>query len=83
VDSNLPPLNLPIPNDFKHLHFGAAQTEAEVTLSPGKHTLQLVLGDKAHIPHSPPVMSQRITSPWCRRAGRRRPRRAPSFISPT
>lgn len=61
VDSNLPPLNLPIPNDFKHLHFGAAQTEAEITLSPGKHTLQLVLGDKAHIPHSPPVMSQRIS----------------------
>ena len=61
IDSNLPPLNLPIPNDFKHLHFGAAQTEAEITLSPGKHTLQLVMGDKAHIPHTPPVMSQQIT----------------------
>jgi hypothetical protein len=61
VDSNLPPLNAPIPNDFKHLHFGAAQTEAEITLSPGKHTLQLVMGDKAHIPHTPPVMSQQIT----------------------
>jgi len=61
IDSNLPALNVPIPNDFKHLHFGAAQTEAEITLSPGKHTLQLVLGDKAHIPHSPPVMSQQIT----------------------
>ena len=36
VDSNLPPLNLPIPNDFKHLHFGAAQTEAEVTLVAGQ-----------------------------------------------
>jgi hypothetical protein len=61
IDSPLPALNQPIPNDFKHLHFGAAQTEAEITLSPGKHTLQLVMGDKAHIPHSPPVMSQRIT----------------------
>jgi hypothetical protein len=61
VDSPLPALNQPIPNDFQHLHFGAAQTEAEITLSPGKHTLQLVMGDKAHIPHSPPVMSQRIT----------------------
>jgi hypothetical protein len=61
IDSPLPALNQPIPNDFKHLHFGAAQTEAEVTLSPGRHTLQLVMGDKAHIPHSPPVMSQRIT----------------------
>jgi hypothetical protein len=61
IDSPLPALNQPIPNDFKHLHFGAAQTEAEITLAPGKHTLQLVMGDKAHIPHSPPVMSQRIT----------------------
>ncbi len=61
VDSVLPPLNLPIPNDFKHLHFGAAQTEAEITLSPGKHTLQLLLGDKAHVPHTPPVMSQQIS----------------------
>jgi hypothetical protein len=61
IDSNLPPLNRPIPNDFKHLHFGAAQTEAEITLSPGKHTLQLLLGDKAHVPHSPPVMSPQIT----------------------
>jgi hypothetical protein len=61
IDSPLPALNQPIPNDFKHLHFGAAQTEAEISLAPGKHTLQLVMGDKAHIPHSPPVMSQRIT----------------------
>jgi hypothetical protein len=49
-----------IPNDFNHLHFGAGQTEAQVTLKPGPHTLQLLLGDKDHIPHSPPVMSPRI-----------------------
>ncbi|PWB66339.1 MAG: hypothetical protein C3F17_01810 [Bradyrhizobiaceae bacterium] len=61
IDSNLPPLNRPIPNDFKHLHYGAGQTEAEITLSPGKHTLQLLLGDKNHVPHSPPIMSPRIT----------------------
>jgi hypothetical protein len=60
VDDNLPPLNAPIPNDPHHLHFGAGQTEAEVTLSPGEHTLQLLLGDKLHVPHVPPVMSQRI-----------------------
>jgi len=42
------------------LHFGAGQTEAEITLKPGDHTLQLIMGDKNHIPHSPPVMSQRI-----------------------
>src|SRR6478736_5452506 len=55
-----PPLDKPIPNDFNHLHFGTGQTEAEVTLKPGPHTLQLLLGDKDHIPHNPPVMSPRI-----------------------
>jgi hypothetical protein len=60
VDTEVPPLNQPIPNDFNHLHFGAGQTEAEVNLTPGPHTLQLLLGDKDHVPHSPPVMSQRV-----------------------
>jgi hypothetical protein len=60
IDTKLPPLNQPIPNDENHLHFGAGQTEAEITLPPGEHTLQLLLGDKAHIPHSPPVMSEQI-----------------------
>jgi len=61
VDAETPPLDRPIPNDFNHLHFGAGQTEAEVSLTPGKHTLQLILADKDHIPHTPPVMSERIT----------------------
>jgi hypothetical protein len=61
VDAPTPPLDKPIPNDFNHLHFGAGQTEAEVSLTPGKHTLQLILGDKDHVPHNPPVMSERIT----------------------
>ena len=61
VDTKLPPLDEPIPNDFNHLHFGAGQTEATVTLSPGRHTLQLLLGDANHVPHDPPVMSQPIT----------------------
>jgi hypothetical protein len=61
IDSELPPLDAPIPNDFNHLHFGNGQTEAEVSLSPGEHTLQLLLGDMNHIPHSPAVMSERIT----------------------
>jgi hypothetical protein len=60
IDTPLPPLNDPIPNDFNHLHFGAGQTEAEVTLAPGEHTLQLLLGDKDHVPHTSPVMSERI-----------------------
>jgi Domain of unknown function (DUF4399)/Putative peptidoglycan binding domain len=60
IDTELPALNQPIPNDFNHLHFGGGQTETELTLKPGKHTLQLLMGDKDHIPHTPPVMSARI-----------------------
>ena len=54
-------MKAPIPADDTHKHFGGGQTEAMVTLPPGKHTLQLVLGDWSHIPHNPPVMSQPIT----------------------
>lgn len=61
IDAPLPPLDQPIPNDLNHLHFGAGQSEAEVTLPPGRHTLQLLLGDKDHIPHTPPLYSDRIT----------------------
>lgn len=57
IDAPTPPLNVEIPNDFHHLHFGAGQTEAEVSLTPGEHTLQLVFGDKNHVPHSPPLTS--------------------------
>lgn len=61
VDTELPPLDLPIINDANHLHFGKGQTETTLELAPGEHTLQLLLGDFAHIPHDPPVMSARIT----------------------
>src|SRR3954464_6338753 len=60
VDTEVPPLDQPIPSDFNHLHFGAGQTEAEVTLTPGEHTLQLLLGDKNHVPNTPPLMSEQI-----------------------
>ena len=50
-----------IPTDDNHRHFGGGQTEAVLELAPGAHTLQLVLGDYAHVPHSPPVMSEVIT----------------------
>ncbi len=51
----------PIASDAKHVHFGGGQTEAMVTLPPGKHTLQLVLGDWSHVPFNPPIMSPVIT----------------------
>jgi hypothetical protein len=53
--------NEPIPQDKAHLHFGAGQTEARIELPPGQHTLQLVLGDAAHYPFNPPVVSEKIT----------------------
>lgn len=61
VDSPLPPANLPVPKDDKHIHFGGGQTETTIELSPGTHTLQLVLGDHNHIPHEPPVVSEVVT----------------------
>ncbi len=60
IDADLPPLDEPVPSDENHLHFGAAQTQAEITLAPGEHTLQLLLADKDHVPHNPPVMSEKI-----------------------
>jgi uncharacterized protein DUF4399 len=60
IDTPLPALDREIPNDFNHLHFGAGQTEAEITLPPGEHTLQLLVGDRDHVPHNPPVLSAPI-----------------------
>ncbi|MHC2332516.1 DUF4399 domain-containing protein [Bradyrhizobium sp. USDA 4454] len=53
--------NEPIPSDKSHQHFGAGQTETQLDLAPGKHTLQLVLGDAKHYPFNPPVVSEKIT----------------------
>lgn len=51
----------PLPADDNHKHFGGGQTETSLTLAPGKHTLQLLLGDHNHVPHKPAVMSEKIT----------------------
>ena len=61
IDEKLTDLMAPMPADDKHRHFGAGQTETVLTLQPGKHTLQLVLGDHNHIPHNPAVTSELIT----------------------
>lgn len=61
IDTALPSMEEPIPSDRNHLHFGAGETEARIELPPGKHTLQLLLGDKDHAPHNPPVYSKKIT----------------------
>ncbi len=61
INAELPPLDEPIPADDQHFHFGRGQTEHRLVLPQGEHTLQLLLGDGDHIPHTPPVMSERIT----------------------
>lgn len=61
IDAELPALDMPIPADANHVHFGKGQTEATIELKPGKHTLQLLLGDQLHVPHDPAVASKRIT----------------------
>ncbi len=60
IDAGLPDLDAPIPADENYRHFGGGQTEASIELAPGPHTLQLLLGDQNHIPHNPPVVSEKI-----------------------
>ena len=57
----MPSFDAPLPATDAVRHFGLGQTEVELELEPGQHTLQLVLGDHLHTPHEPPVMSERIT----------------------
>lgn len=61
IDTDLPPMDQEIPSDRNHLHFGAGETETYIELPPGKHTLQLIMGDDKHIPHKPPIFSKKIT----------------------
>jgi hypothetical protein len=61
VDVDKPNTEAMLPMDDKHRHFGRGQTETMLDIPAGRHTLQLVLGDRNHVPHDPPVMSQKIT----------------------
>lgn len=62
IDVATPPnMTTPLPATDQIRHFGGGQTETELTLTPGKHTLQLVLGDHLHIPHDPPITSPVVT----------------------
>jgi hypothetical protein len=61
IDADPPALDRPIPSDAHHRHFGGGQTEVSIELPPGEHTLQLVLADHLHVPHDPPVVSERIS----------------------
>ena len=59
--TNYPDFTVPLPTTDHILHFGGGQTETELTLAPGEHSLQLVLGNFSHIPFDPPVISEKIT----------------------
>jgi hypothetical protein len=59
--TDMPDMNAPLPNNEHIRHFGGGQTETDLTLPAGKHTLQLILGDALHVPFDKPVMSEKIT----------------------
>ena len=59
--TSLPALDMPVPSDDVHQHFGKGQTETKLELAPGTYTLQMLLGDQNHVPHDPPIMSEPIT----------------------
>lgn len=64
IDTALPSgdaLDDPIPADEHFRHFGGGQTQATIELAPGKHTLQLLMGDANHVPHNPPLASKVVT----------------------
>ena len=61
IDTDLPDLSYAVPNDPHHIHFGGGQTQATINMTPGTHTLQLLLADHNHQPHDPPILSKKIT----------------------
>ncbi len=62
IDTKIPEdLDSPIPADKNNVHFGGGQTQTTIELTPGTHTLQLLMGDQNHIPHKPPLASEVVT----------------------
>jgi hypothetical protein len=61
TDARTVDMSKPLPASDRIKHFGGGQTEAALDLAPGRHTLQLVLGDENHVPFDPPLMSEKIT----------------------
>lgn len=56
----LPELTEPLAATDHIRHFGGGQTETTLSLPPGDHTLQILLGNYTHVPHNPPVLSEKI-----------------------
>jgi hypothetical protein len=57
----MPAMDKPMAASDSLKHYGGGQTEVSLTLKPGKHTLQLILGNYVHVPHNKPVTSKKIT----------------------
>jgi hypothetical protein len=57
----LPAMDQPLPVSEHIRHYGKGQTQDQLNLAEGEHSLQLLLADYAHVPHDPPVMSKVIT----------------------
>ncbi|MDZ4790901.1 MAG: DUF4399 domain-containing protein [Hyphomicrobiales bacterium] len=62
IDTKIPAeLNETLIADKNHVHFGGGQTQATIELTPGQHTLQLLMGDHNHVPYNPPLASEVVT----------------------
>jgi hypothetical protein len=61
VDGEPPPPDEPIPDDDRHIHLDGGETQTMLELEPGSHTVQVIFADHRHIPHEPPLMSEKVT----------------------
>ena len=55
-----PDMSHPLPATPRIVHFGKGQSEAQLDLAEGPHTLQVLLADHLHVPHDPPVISDPV-----------------------
>ena len=48
IDGSFVPKGQVVPSDSTHIHYGKGQTQADIPLSPGAHTLTLQFADGMH-----------------------------------
>jgi hypothetical protein len=58
IDTEATPKGSVVAQDPQHLHFGKGQTEAEIELTPGEHTLKLQFADGIHRSYGPELSSE-------------------------
>jgi hypothetical protein len=57
IDGAAVPKGTVVPADDTHIHYGKGQTEADVKLPPGDHTLTMQFADGAHRSYGPEMSS--------------------------